>query len=248
MTLSQALLIGGAALAAGIVNAIAGGGTLLTFPALLAAGVSPVAANATNTLALWAGQLAGAFAYRRQLSEVRRQAFLLALPSAIGGLAGAALVLALPEKSFEAAVPWLILFACALLAFQGQVKALVQRVHGHDHPAALWIVQLGVGVYGGYFGAGIGIIMLAAMGVLLASSQQHANGLKVLLSFIINGVAAVYFFGAGAARLPEALLMGVAATVGGWLGARLAQRLPPAGMRGVSIAVGLYAAARMLLR
>lgn len=248
MTLGQGALLAAAAVAAGVVNAIAGGGTLLTFPALLVTGVSPVAANATNTLALWAGQLSGAFAYRRHLREERRMAVLLAIPSAIGGLLGAVLLLALPEKSFEAAIPWLILFACALLALQDQVKRLLSRVRGHDHPAALWFIQLAVGVYGGYFGAGIGIIMLAAMGILLSSSQQHANALKVLFSFLINGVAALYFLGAGAARLPEAALMAVAATLGGWLGAHLAQRLPPAGMRGVAIAVGLYAAVRMLWR
>src|SRR5512145_1931490 len=239
MTLGQAAFLSAAAVAAGVVNAIAGGGTLLTFPALMAAGVSPVAANATNTLALWAGQLSGAFAYRRHLRDERRMAILLAIPSAIGGLAGSILLLALPEQSFEAVVPWLIVFACALLALQSQVKTLLQRVRGHDHPAALWFVQLLVGVYGGYFGAGIGIIMLAAMGILLPTSQQHANALKVLFSFLINGVAAVYFFGAGAARLPEAALMAVAASIGGWIGARLAQRLPPAGMRGTAIAVGL---------
>jgi hypothetical protein len=248
MTLSQAALLAAASVAAGVINAIAGGGTLLTFPALLATGVSPVAANATNTLALWAGQLAGAFAYRKHLAEERRMALLLAVPSVVGGLLGAVILLKLPERVFEAAVPWLILFACALLGLQDSVKRLLSRVRGHDHPVALWIVQLAVGVYGGYFGAGIGIIMLAAMGILLSSSQQHANGLKVLFSFLINGVAALYFLGAGAAHLPEALLMGVSATLGGWLGARLAQRLPPKGMRGVAIAVGLYAAGRMLWR
>jgi len=248
VTLHQGALLAGASVGAGIINAIAGGGTLLTFPALLATGVSPVAANATNTLALWPGQLSGTLAYRHHVMDERKRAILLAVPSAIGGLAGAMLLLALPERSFELTVPWLILFACALLAVQGQVKTLLSRVHGAEHPATLWIVQLAVGVYGGYFGAGIGIIMLAAMGILLPSSQQHANALKVLFSFIINGVAALYFFGAGAARLPEATLMAVSAALGGWVGAHLAQRLPPAGMRGVAIAVGLYAAGRMLWR
>ncbi len=248
MTLGQAALLSAAAVAAGVINAIAGGGTLLTFPALLAAGVSPVAANATNTLALWAGQLSGSFAYRQHLRETRRTAILLAIPSAIGGLAGSILLLALPEKTFEEVVPWLIVFACVLLALQGQVKALLQRVRGHDHPAAIWFVQLLVGIYGGYFGAGIGIIMLAAMGVLLPHSQQHANALKGLLSFLINGVAALYFLGMGAARLPQAALMAVAAALGGWLGAHLAQRLPPVGIRATAIAVGLYAAVRMFMR
>ncbi|HSM91709.1 MAG TPA: sulfite exporter TauE/SafE family protein [Anaeromyxobacteraceae bacterium] len=248
MTLAQGSLLAAAATAAGLINSIAGGGTLVTFPALLAAGVSPVAANATNTLAVWAGQLSGSLAYRRHLGEVRRTAILLAVPSILGGLIGSVLLLALPERTFEAVVPWLIVFACALLALQDQVKLLITRVRGHDHPAALWFIQLLVSIYGGYFGAGIGIIMLAAMGILLPTSQQHANALKVLFSFLANGVAALIFLGAGAARLPEAALMAVFALLGGWLGARVAQRLNPAGMRTIAIAVGLYAAARLFAR
>jgi hypothetical protein len=120
-------------------------------------------------------------------------------------------------------------------------------VPGADHPAALWIVQFVVSIYGGYFGAGMGIIMLAAMGILLPSSGQHANALKVLLSFLANGAAALLFMGMGAADLPIAALMALASTGGGWVGAHVAQRLPPAGMRGVAIAVGLYAAGRMFL-
>ncbi len=246
MTFGQGALISAAAAGAGVINAVAGGGTLLSFPALLAIGLPPVAANATNTLALWPGQLSGVFAYRRHVAEERRMAIFLAVPSALGGLLGSALVLALPERTFAAAIPWLIFFACALLAVQGPVKRWLARVHGASHPAALWAIQLAVSIYGGYFGAGIGILMLAAMGVLLPSSHQHANALKVLFSFIINAVAAVYFFGAGAARLPEATLMAAASMVGGFAGARLAQRLPPAGMRWVAIGVGLYAAFRFL--
>jgi hypothetical protein len=247
VTLSDALLLGAASAGAGLVNAIAGGGTLLTFPALLASGLSPVTANATNAVALWPGQLAGAVAYAGHLAEERRRAVSLAVPSLLGGLAGSALVLLLPERVFAAAVPWLILFACALLAAQGLVRRAVARIPGADHPAALWLVQLAVAIYGGYFGAAMGIMMLAAMGILLPSSGQHANALKVLLSFLINGAAAVAFTVAGAVAWPEAVLMAVGASAGGFAGARLAQRLPPAGMRGVAIAVGLYAAGRMLL-
>jgi uncharacterized protein len=246
MTLIDASLLAAAAAGAGVVNAIAGGGTLLTFPALLAVGIGPVAANATNTVALWPGQLSGAWAYRRHLREERVQALALAIPSLVGGMIGSVLVLWLPERIFAAVVPWLIVFACLLLAFQGPLKRLLMQVPGSDHPATAWLIQLAVSIYGGYFGAGMGILMLAAMGILLRSSLQHANALKVLFSFLINGVAALIFLGAGAARLPEAALMAVAAGLGGWGGAHLAQRLPPAGMRWVAIGVGLYAAARML--
>lgn len=247
MTLTQAAIIAAASAGAGVINAIAGGGTLLTFPALLGVGMSPVTANATNTLALWAGQLSSAFAYKKHLAEERRRAITLAGPSVIGGLIGSALVLWLPEKVFGAVVPWLIVFACVLLALQGPIKRALTGVPGADHPAALWVVQFLISIYGGYFGAAMGILMLASMSVLLPSSGQHANALKVLLSFLANGAAAILFLVTGHADVWAAVIMSVACTVGGWGGAHLAQRLSPSVMRGVAIAVGLYAAGRMLL-
>ena len=248
MTVADGALLTLASAAAGVVNAIAGGGTLLTFPALLAVGVPPVPANATNTVAVFPGQLASSFAYRGHIAEERRRAIVLAVPSVLGGIVGAVLLLALPEKAFAAVVPWLIVFACVVLAFQGQLKHLVSRAKATNHPAALWIAQLAISVYGGYFGAGIGILMLAAMGIMLPSSIQHANALKVLFSLLINAIAAVIFVFSGAVRVELAVLMAAANVAGGFVGARLAQRLPPAGMRGFAIAVGLYAAVRMFLR
>jgi hypothetical protein len=247
VTVADGVLLALAAAAAGVVNAIAGGGTLLTFPALLASGVPPVAANATNTVALFPGQLASSLAYRSHIADERRRALVLSVPSLLGGVIGAWLLLALPEKAFAVAVPWLIVFACVVLAFQGQLKHLVGRARSANHPAALWLAQLAIAVYGGYFGAGIGILMLAAMGILLPSSIQHANALKVLFSLLINAVAAVIFVLSGTVRGGEAALMAAASIAGGFLGARLAQRLPPAGMRGFAIAVGLFAAGKMLL-
>jgi len=251
MTFSQGAFLAAASAGAGVINAIAGGGTLLTFPALLsvlpAGPAAAVTANATNTLALWAGQLSSAFAYKKHLQEERKRAISLAVPSVIGGLLGAVLVLALPEKVFAAVVPWLIVFACLLLALQGPIKKALTGVPGADHPAALWVVQLLISIYGGYFGAAMGILMLASMSVLLPSSGQHANALKVLLSFLANGAAAILFMATGHADLWAAALMAVFCTAGGWIGAHLAQRLPPVAMRGVAIAVGLYAALRMLL-
>ncbi len=251
MTLSQAGFLAVASVGAGVINAIAGGGTLLTFPALLsvlpAGPAAAVTANATNTLALWAGQLSGAFAYKKHLQEERARAISLAVPSVIGGVLGSILVLALPDKVFAAVVPWLIVFACVLLAVQGPLKRWLAKVPGADHPAALWVAQFLIAIYGGYFGAGMGILMLAGMSVLLPSSGQHANALKVLLSFLVNGAAALLFLAMGAADVPLALLMAAGATVGGWGGAHLAQRMPPLAMRLVAIGVGLYAAGRMLL-
>jgi uncharacterized membrane protein YfcA len=198
-------------------------------------------------VALWPGQLSSAVAYGRHLGDQKRLALRLAVPSVIGGLLGSQLVLRLPEKSFAQVVPWLIIFACVLLAGQGLVKRVLAGVKGVDHPATLWVVQLLVGIYGGYFGAAMGIMMMAALGVLLPSSQQHANALKVLFSFLINGAAAVCFLGSGQVALMAAVAMAVGNTVGGYAGAHLAQRLPPGAMRGVAIAVGVYAAGRMLL-
>jgi uncharacterized membrane protein YfcA len=248
VTFATGLLLAGASGIAGVVNAVAGGGTLLTFPALLAAGVAPVAANATNTVALVPGQLASTFAYRNYIADERRRALVLAVPSLLGGTAGAALLLLMPERTFEALVPWLILFACVLLAAQGPIKAALARWPHANHPAALWIAQLLISVYGGYFGAGIGILMLAAMAILIPSSLQHSNALKVLYSLLINAMAAGIFVATGAARIPEATLMAAASIVGGFLGAKLAQRLPPLGMRLFAIGVGVFAAVQFLTR
>ncbi len=247
MTFANGILLAAAAAVAGAVNAVAGGGTLLTFPTLLVVGLPPVVANATNTVALFPGQLASSWAYRGHIGDERRRAVSLSVPSLLGGAAGSAMLLALPQSYFEAAVPWLIVFACVVLALQGQLKLLLSRVRGANHPAALWIVQLLISIYGGYFGAGIGIMMLAAMGILLPSSIQHANALKGLFSLLVNAVAAVIFVAMGAVRAPEAAVMAAAAIAGGFAGARLAQRLPPAGMRAFAIGVGLFAAAKLLL-
>ncbi len=248
VTVSDGVVLAASAAAAGVVNAVAGGGTLLTFPALLATGVPPVVANATNTVAVFPGQLASSFAYQSHIVEERRRAIALAVPSLLGGILGAWLLLALPEKAFAVAVPWLIVFACVVLAFQGQLKLLVAHAPHANHPAALWVAQLFISVYGGYFGAGIGILMLAAMGILLPSSMQHANALKVLFSTLINAIAAVIFAVMGAVFWPQAVLMATANIAGGLVGARLAKRLPPAGMRGFAVAVGLFAAGKMFLR
>ncbi len=247
MTLGQGTILAAASGAAGLVNAIAGGGTLISFPTLVAVGVPPVHANATNTVALWPGQVSSAVAYRGILAEERRRAVVLGVPSLLGGLIGSILLLQLPAKVFDAAVPWLILFACAVIALQTQIRKVLDRIPHANHPAALWMAQLAIAVYGGYFGAGIGILMLAAMGIMLPGSIQHANALKVLLALLINGIAAVYFLVLGAVYPAEAVLMMVASTAGGFVGARLAQRLPPTGMRAFAIAVGIFAAVKMFL-
>ncbi len=237
-----------AGFAAGVINAIAGGGSLLSFPALLLTGMNPVMANATNTLAVWPGTLSSVYAYKKHIGEERHRAWVLALPSLIGGLAGSWLLLHTPEKAFRAVVPWLILFACALLSLQGPIARWLRDRQGSAVaavPASLWLSQLLIAVYGGYFGAGIGILMLAGMAIFLPDTLQHANALKVLFSCLINGVAALYFLGMHAAALPEAGLMAVTSIVGGYAGAHLAQRMPARVMRVVVISFGLLVAGRL---
>lgn len=242
------LLLSAAGFGAGVVNAIAGGGSLLSFPALLVTGMPSVAANATNTLAIWPGTLSSVWAYRRLIAEERHRAWVLAWPSLLGGLGGSVLLLNTPERAFRSVVPWLIVFACALLAMQGPVARLVARAvpsEGGRVPAALWVAQFLISVYGGYFGAGIGILMLAAMAIFLPDTLQHANALKVLFAMLINGVAAIYFLAAGAASLPEAGVMAVASLVGGYAGAHLAQRLRAGVMRALVVGYGLVVALRL---
>jgi uncharacterized membrane protein YfcA len=236
------LLLAAAAFAAGVVNAIAGGGSLLSFPTLLLTGMPPVAANATNTVAIWPGTVSSAWAYRKLIGEERRRAWTLAWPSLTGGLAGSVLLLHTSEKVFRSVVPWLILFAAGLLTAQGPVARWLARKAPSERgsvPAALWIAQFLIAVYGGYFGAGIGILMLAAMAVFLPDTLQHANALKVLFSLLINGIAAVYFLSVGAVHLPEAGWMAAAAMGGGWAGAHLAQRLPAQVLRAAVVAFAL---------
>jgi hypothetical protein len=237
--------------AAGVINAIAGGGSLISFPALLLTGMPAVTANATNCLAVWPGSITAALAYREQLRDKRRSAWVLCWPSLLGGLIGSFVLLHTSEQSFRAVVPWLILFACALLATQDRLaKLIAARIPAQRDSvsSALWLTQLAIAIYGGYFGAGMGILMLAAMAIALPDSLQHANALKVLLSLVINGAAVVYFIAVGAAALPEAGLMATTALAGGYAGARLAQRMPPRVMRGLVIAYGVGVALYMLAR
>ncbi len=244
------IILAVAGFAAGVVNAIAGGGTLISFPALMHTGMGARIANATNTIAIWPGTVSSAWAYRSFISGERRRASALSVPSLLGGLAGSVLLLHTSERSFRAVVPWLIVFACVLLALQGPVARWVARRSGGDErhvPASLWIAQLLISVYGGYFGAGIGILMLAAMAIFIPSDLQAANGLKVLFAMLINGISAVYFVLAGAVRYPEALVMMAAALGGGWAGAHLAQKLPSGLMRLLVIVYGLAIAGKLFL-
>jgi uncharacterized membrane protein YfcA len=238
MDLWKELVVAAAAFAAGLINSIAGGGTLVSFPALLWTGRDPVLANATSTVALWPASLAGVYGFRRELKGGARLFLLFGAPSLAGGVLGAALLLRTPSGTFARLVPFLILFATVLLAAQEPVARKLGRAEGSEPTRAWWagaiVFQFFVGVYGGYFGAGIGILMLAALGLLGFTDIHRMNALKNLLAICINGVAAVYFIASGAVIWSDVLVMTFAAVAGGYAGARLAYRL---GRRFVRLAV-----------
>lgn len=235
-----------AAFAAGIVNSIAGGGTLLTFPALLAA-LPPVVANGTSTVALVPGSLSAVWGFRRDMAAVRRWVPLLVPPSVAGGALGSLLVTRLPPRYFDALVPWLILTAALLFLFQPVLARSVnsgeKRAPDGRIVAAVIVLQFFVAVYGGYFGAGIGILMLSALGLMGLSDIHAMNCLKNLLAACINGMSVVVFAGEGVVRWDLAAIMAPAAIVGAYAGSRLAQRIDRRIVRGIVVVIGFGLAA-----
>jgi uncharacterized membrane protein YfcA len=250
------LLLFLAALAAGAVNSVAGGGTLLTFPALLSAGVPAVAANATSTVALVPGSLSAYWGYRAEMGRSRRYLLWLGLPSLAGGVLGAYLVLKAGDALFRELVPWLILSATVLFIVQEPIRQWLAR-RSAQGPAtgeragslpAVIAFQFLVALYGGFFGAGIGILMLAALGFLGLSDIHRMNGLKNFAAVCINGVAAVTFIVGHRVHWKIALLMAAGAIAGGYGGAGLARRLGQRNVRRIVIAIGLLIGLYMLFR
>ena len=247
----------GAGFVAGAINSLAGGGTLVSFPALLWLGRAPIVANATNTVALCPGALAAMTAFRRDLDPVRGWMALIVPPSILGGLMGALLLLRTPERVFAALVPWLILFATALFAAQGPLTAGMRRLtRRHDRPAVdgpraeAWPAIAGfeflVAIYGGYFGAGIGIMTLAMLGLVGFTDIHHMVGLRNFAALCINGVASLYFIAKDAVSWPDALVMIVGQIAGGYGGARVARRLGRRFMRRAVVAIGAAMALALL--
>jgi uncharacterized membrane protein YfcA len=242
-----------AAFAAGAINAVAGGGSLISFPALLAAGFASKTANVTNTVALWPGYLGGSVGYRTELRRQRARFVRLLAPAVLGALAGSIILLSTPASAFDAIVPYLILFACVLMAFQDQLSsfALKHRLasHGEEHvPAALQVATFVGAIYGAYFGAGLGIITLAFLSILLPDDIQHSNALKGVLSLLINAVAVIYFAAFGPVRWEPAAVMAAGAIAGGYLGVGVARRLGRRWLRIVVISYGLVVVAILLFR
>lgn len=236
-----------AGLGAGALNAMAGGGSFLTFPALVFTGMPPIAANATSAVAVSPGYLGGAFGFAGELRALPRQRLWLeGAVCALGGLAGAGLLLVTPARVFSALVPWLLLFATALFALAPWLTR--RSANGAPHPAARLAGLAAVAVYGGYFNGGLGILLMALYAVTGEASLNTANALKNLNSLVLSLLSVVAFAWAGIVVWPQALAMAAAATLGGYLGARIAQRLPVRVLRGGVIATGLAMAALFFSR
>jgi uncharacterized membrane protein YfcA len=241
-----------AGIAAGTINTVVGSGTLITFPTLLSLGVPPVTASLTNTIGLVPGSFSGAWGYRRELAGLRAPLLWLGSASLLGGAAGALLLLVLPAGVFRAVVPVLILLSLVLVVAQPRLARRYLAAPGAEQRqrrgrrALLWTLIAFGGVYGGYFGAAQGILLLGILGLTLPEPLQRINALKNVLAGSVNGVAGVIFiFAAHVAWLPV-VLIAAGATAGGVLGARYGRRLPPVALRALIVAVGTVAIVRLI--
>jgi uncharacterized membrane protein YfcA len=249
MTLLEALAVVLAGVAAGTLNAVVGSGTLVTFPTLLAVGLPPVAANVSNTVGLVPGSVSGAIGYRAELGGQRRRLVVLGALSVVGGLAGGLLLLVLPGEAFRVIVPVLIGLACVLVAVQ---PWLVRRLAGRQHakPHGGPAVAAGVtacGMYGGYFGAAQGVLLVALLGIFLGEPLQRLNAMKNVLVGLVNGTAALLFIVVADVRWSYVGLIAAGALVGGALGARIGRRLPAPALRGVIVVIGIVATVGLIL-
>jgi uncharacterized membrane protein YfcA len=249
----QAVVAFGSAFVAGAINSVAGGGTLLTFPTLIWLGLPSINANATSTVAIWPGTVGTIWGYRQEMRTSSPRMLALVFPSIVGGIGGALLLNYTPPAVFDALVPFLILFATLLFMVQEPIQRRLKISHPESHKSTRWLAgamlfQLFVALYGGYFGAGIGILMLAALSVLGLTDIHQMNGLKALLGASINGVAALYFIWARMVYWPEFVVMVIGAIIGGYGGALIARRIGGATVRRIVIIVGLSMAASMFIK
>jgi uncharacterized protein len=243
----------GAAFLAGAINSVAGGGTLVSFPTLIWLGLDSVTANATSTVAIWPGTVGSVWGYRRELRDAEPRFRILILPSLIGGIAGAVLLRWTPASVFDRLVPFLILFATLLFMVQESVQRLVKTGNTGARATTKWmtgaiVAQLLIGLYGGYFGAGIGILMLAALSIMGLHDIHEMNSLKVVFGGTINGIAAVYFVWARMVYWPYVLVMAVGAILGGWGGAGTARKLGRTAVRRIVIALGFAMAISLFVK
>lgn len=248
--LVQAVAIAAAGMAAGGVNAVMGSGSLITFPTLVAFGYPPVVANVSNNVGLVPGSVAGAYGFRRELAGQKRRARTLAVASALGGLTGATLLLTLPSSVFDAVIPVLVLGACVAMVLQPRLSRWVASRRPEDArdvgPAALAAV-FATGIYGGYFGAAQGVILLALLAVLVPDELKRSNALKNVLAGTVNGVAAVVFVIFADVDWAVVALIAAGAIVGGTLGAKVGRRIPPVVLRTLVVLLGVGVAIRFFV-
>jgi len=260
VTLVDGAIIVLAGIAAGIINVVAGAGTLITFPVLLALGVPPIIANVSNTVGLLPASVVGAVGYRRELATQWRAVAWMALFSAVGGITGGLLLLVLPGGFFAGVVPFLLLLAALLSAIQPRVARFVRRratagpagtslrdaeeaaTDARPLTLGLTLGVLATGVYGGYFGAAQGVVLLALLGILWSSDLHRANGAKNVLAGMANLLSAIVFIASGTVDWRIAILIGVGSAAGGWLGARIGRRLPAPVLRTILVLVAVIAA------
>lgn len=248
MSLLDGTIILVAGIVAGIINVVAGAGTLITFPTLLALGIPPLTANVSNTVGLVPAAITGTYGYRRELIGQWRSVGVMAVFSAIGGLVGGMLLLVLPAATFSMVVPYLLLLAALLSAIQPRIARFVRRkptgIVADTRPVTFGLVLgiLGTGVYGGYFGAAQGVVLLALLGILWSTDMHKANGAKNVLAGIANMVSAVIFISSGTVDWKIAILVGVGSATGGWLGARIGRSLPAKVLRTILVVVAVSAA------
>ncbi|MBB5913480.1 hypothetical protein BJY24_002347 [Nocardia transvalensis] len=252
MTLLDQLAVFGAGIAAGCINTIVGSGTLITFPVLLALGYPPVTANVSNTVGLVPGGLSGVVGYRRELAGQRDRLLRLGAASLIGGAIGAILLLKLPAEAFKAIVPVLIVIALVLVVVQPRLARWVKKRREADGAAPehggllLWVAVLASGVYGGYFGAAQGVLLIGLLGVFVHDELQRLNAVKNFLALLVNFLSALIFVFIADVAWQVVALIAVGSIIGGQLGATVGRRMPPTVLRGVIVVVGIVAIVRLL--
>lgn len=255
MPLYEAVLIFLAGIGAGTINAVVGSGTLITFPTLLAFGIPPVTANVSNTIGLVPGSISGAIGYRRELGGQRDRVMRFALASVLGGIVGGVLLLTLPDDAFAAIVPGLVVLGLLTVIFQPRISAWTARragaagkVQGRFGSWWVWPAIFVTGIYGGYFGAAQGILLMAVMGIGLDETLQRLNAVKNVLAALVNGVSGLLFALVADVDWRIVILIAVGATIGGQLGAKVGRRLSPIALRVTIVAVGVVALLAFLLR
>lgn len=249
MTPLEIAAILAAGMAAGTINAIVGSGSLITFPTLLAFGYSPLVANVSNTIGLVPGSISGAVGYRSELVAVRGRAVPLVVASLLGAVTGAVLLLVLPASAFERVVPILILGAVLLVAFQPRISRWLTARHGEgaEHAATLFVTVFASGIYGGYFGAGQGVILFALLAIFLTDDLRQVTGLKNVLQALVNAVSGIIFIFVATVAWEPALLIAIGSVIGGQVGARVGRRLPAVALRAFIVVLGTAVALRLFI-